>query len=105
MPKENRLAVVVSHPVQHFAPSLRDVSIRFHLKRFSWIPVKMLGEVRAFLWALQLKRNGQALLKRENGRGGQGSGVRIGGHERNGPALTRSFQTTSSLTCSISPEN
>ena len=61
MPKENRLAVVVSHPVQHFAPSLRDVSIRFHLKRSSWIPVKLLGEVRAILWACRLTRQGPRL--------------------------------------------
>jgi hypothetical protein len=43
--------------------ALREVSTKFHLKRPWYIPVKLLGELRAFLWACQLKARGQALLK------------------------------------------
>jgi GT2 family glycosyltransferase len=42
---------------------VREVCTRFHLKHPWYIPVKLLGEVRALLWAIQLKAQGQALLK------------------------------------------
>lgn len=42
---------------------LREVRTKFHLTHPWWIPVKILGEVRAFLWALQLRFwKGPALL-------------------------------------------
>jgi GT2 family glycosyltransferase len=42
--------------------AVREVATRFHLRHPWYIPVKLLGEARAFLWALDLKRQGQALL-------------------------------------------
>jgi GT2 family glycosyltransferase len=37
---------------------VREVRTRFHLRRPWWIPVKLLGEVRGFLWAVRLARRG-----------------------------------------------
>lgn len=37
---------------------VREVATRFHLRHPWFIPVKLVGEVRAFLWALKLKRQG-----------------------------------------------
>lgn len=42
----------------------REVCTRFHLKRPWFIPVKLVGEIRALCWACQLKRRGPALLQR-----------------------------------------
>ena len=39
---------------------VREVSTRFHLKHPWWIPVKLLGEVRALCWAVKLKRRGSS---------------------------------------------
>ncbi len=41
---------------------LREVCTKFHLKHPWYIPVKLVGEMRAFLWACQLVRQGPALL-------------------------------------------
>jgi len=37
----------------------RSVRTKFHLTHPWWIPVKLLGELRGFLWAVRLKRKGQ----------------------------------------------
>ena len=42
---------------------IREVATRFHLRHPWYIPVKLLGEMRAIRWASQLKRQGQALLQ------------------------------------------
>jgi GT2 family glycosyltransferase len=39
-----------------------EVVTRFHARHPWYIPVKLLGEARAFVWAMKLKRQGQALL-------------------------------------------
>jgi hypothetical protein len=36
----------------------REVCTRFHLKHPWWIPVKFLGEIRALLLAIRLRRQG-----------------------------------------------
>ena len=41
---------------------LREVRTRFHLTRPWWIPVKLIGEVRAMSWALRLHADGPKLL-------------------------------------------
>lgn len=41
---------------------LREVCTRFHLRHPWWIPVKLLGELRAFLLAIRLLRHGPAGL-------------------------------------------
>ena len=41
----------------------REVCNRYHLLRPWLIPVKMVGETRAFLWAVELAKRGPALLK------------------------------------------
>lgn len=41
----------------------REVATRFHLGHPWWIPVKLLGEARAFRLALSLHRRGAALMK------------------------------------------
>jgi GT2 family glycosyltransferase len=40
---------------------LREVCTRFHLRRPWWIPVKLVGELRALLLALQLRSRGRRL--------------------------------------------
>ena len=45
---------------------LREVCTRFHLTRPWWIPVKLIGEMRAILWARRLVRQGPRLIV-ENG--------------------------------------
>jgi GT2 family glycosyltransferase len=42
---------------------VREVATKFHLRHPWYIPVKLVGEFRAFLWALQLKRQGPAHLQ------------------------------------------
>jgi GT2 family glycosyltransferase len=42
---------------------VREVATKFHLRHPWYIPVKLIGEVRAFLWALQLKSRGQKLFQ------------------------------------------
>lgn len=42
---------------------VREVCTKFHLRHPWYIPVKLVGEFRALLWALQLRRRGPALLK------------------------------------------
>lgn len=42
---------------------IREVCTKFHLKHPWYIPVKLVGEVRAFLWACQLVQRGPALLR------------------------------------------
>lgn len=51
-----RLAYVARRP-------LREVVTRFHLRHPWFIPVKLLGELRALLWARQLARRGPRLLR------------------------------------------
>ena len=46
----------------------REVRTRFHLRHPWWIPVKVLGEVRAILLALRLNRQGPTLIDVEMGR-------------------------------------
>jgi GT2 family glycosyltransferase len=41
----------------------RSVRTKFHLTHPWWIPVKLLGELRGFLWAVRLRLAGQGLLK------------------------------------------
>lgn len=41
---------------------VREVCTRFHLKHPWWIPVKLIGELRALLWANRLVRQGQKLI-------------------------------------------
>lgn len=41
---------------------LRSVRTKFHLTHPWWIPVKLLGEFRGFLWAVQLRMRGQRLI-------------------------------------------
>ena len=41
---------------------VREVSTRFHLKHPWWIPVKLVGEMRAILWACRLVRQGPRLI-------------------------------------------
>jgi GT2 family glycosyltransferase len=41
---------------------VREVCTKFHLKHPWYIPVKLIGEIRAFAWACQLIRRGPALL-------------------------------------------
>lgn len=43
----------------------REVRTRFHLKNPWWIPVKLVGEVRAFALAMKLLRSGPHLLARD----------------------------------------
>lgn len=42
---------------------LREVMTRFHMTHPWYIPVKLLGEMRAFLWACRLSREGPALIQ------------------------------------------
>ncbi|EMI17907.1 Glycosyl transferase, family 2 [Rhodopirellula maiorica SM1] len=42
---------------------VREFCTKFHLIRPWFIPVKLLGEIRAFLWACRLCRQGPALVK------------------------------------------
>lgn len=44
----------------------REVRTRFHLRRPWFIPVKLLGELRAFLLAWRLRRRGAALIDRSD---------------------------------------
>lgn len=46
---------------------VREVCSRFHLRHPWWIPVKLFGELRAFLQALRLHRRGPRLLARSPG--------------------------------------
>lgn len=41
---------------------VREVCTKFHLKHPWYIPVKLVGEMRAFVWACQLVQKGPALL-------------------------------------------
>ena len=41
----------------------REVRTKFHLRYPWWIPVKLLGELRAFLWALKLVREKPRLME------------------------------------------
>jgi GT2 family glycosyltransferase len=41
---------------------LREVVTRFHLRRPWWVPVKLLGELRALAWAIRLVRRGPKLI-------------------------------------------
>ena len=43
----------------------RSVRTKFHLTHPWWIPVKLLGELRGFLWAVQLRLKGQKLSRQE----------------------------------------
>ena len=45
-----------------FTRMFREVRTRFHLKHPWYIPVKLLGEVRALAWALSLKHQGAQLV-------------------------------------------
>jgi len=45
-----------------FRRPLREVLTRFHLKHPWWIPVKLIGEMRALLWACRLVRQGPRLM-------------------------------------------
>jgi len=45
-----------------FRRPLREVLTRFHLKHPWWIPVKLIGEMRALLWAYHLVRQGPRLM-------------------------------------------
>ena len=42
---------------------LREVCTRFHLKHPWWIPIKLIGEMRAILWACRLVRQGPRRLE------------------------------------------
>ena len=44
----------------------REVRTRFHLGHPWYIPVKLVGEVRALLWARRLARQGQRLIERRS---------------------------------------
>lgn len=44
---------------------MREVCTRFHLRHPWYIPVKLVGEIRAFAWACALVRRGPALLGTE----------------------------------------
>jgi GT2 family glycosyltransferase len=46
--------------------AVREVATRFHLRHPWYMPVKLVGEARAFLWALELKRQGPALIHASN---------------------------------------
>lgn len=41
----------------------RSVRTKFHMTHPWWIPVKLIGELRGFFWALRLRMQGQKLLK------------------------------------------
>jgi hypothetical protein len=43
----------------------RQVRTRFHLRHPWWIPVKLVSEIRGFLWALRLARRGPRYVERE----------------------------------------
>lgn len=43
---------------------MREVCTRFHLKHPWYIGVKLIGEIRALLWAWQLRRRGPALIRK-----------------------------------------
>ncbi len=43
---------------------IREVCTKFHLRHPWYIPVKLVGEVRALCWAWQLHRRGPALIRR-----------------------------------------
>ena len=43
--------------------AVREVRTRFHLRHPWYIPIKLLGELRAFAWACMLHRQGPALLE------------------------------------------
>lgn len=45
-----------------FKRALREVCTRFHLRHPWWIPVKLTGELRAVIWAIQLERDGPRLI-------------------------------------------
>ena len=49
---------------------LREVCTRFHLRHPWYLPVKLLGELRAFLWACLLVRQGPRLIPLEERRAG-----------------------------------
>jgi GT2 family glycosyltransferase len=44
---------------------LRQVRTRFHLKHPWWIPVKLVSEIRGFLWALRLACRGPRYIREE----------------------------------------
>jgi GT2 family glycosyltransferase len=44
--------------------TIREVCTRFHLRHPWYIPVKLLGEMRALLWAVRLWRRGPKLVRR-----------------------------------------
>lgn len=44
----------------------RSVRTKFHLTHPWWIPVKLLGEFRGFLWAIRLRMKGQTLNRQES---------------------------------------
>jgi GT2 family glycosyltransferase len=50
-----RIAYIISRP-------FREVSTRFHLYHPWWIPVKLIGEMRAIALAMKLAKSGPALL-------------------------------------------
>ena len=41
---------------------VREVSTRYHLRRPWYVPVKLIGEIRAFCWAFRLQWRGPAFL-------------------------------------------
>ena len=41
----------------------RSVRTKFHLTHPWWIPVKLLGEIRGFFWAVRLRVKGQKLIR------------------------------------------
>lgn len=45
---------------------LREVCTRFHARRPWLIPVKLVGELRAFCWAFRLARNGPRLIRQQS---------------------------------------
>jgi GT2 family glycosyltransferase len=47
---------------------IREFCTKFHLARPWFIPVKLVGEIRAFLWACQLFRQGPALVGQADAR-------------------------------------
>ena len=47
-----------------FRRMIREVCTKFHLRHPWYIPVKLVGEVRALCWAWQLHRRGPALIRR-----------------------------------------
>jgi GT2 family glycosyltransferase len=52
---------------------LREVTTRYHLRRPWWIPVKLIGELRAMLLAFRLFRSGPRLLAGASGKAQSGA--------------------------------